>query len=65
MDRTGVDDAATAALQVKGGQRGQDARERQGLCDESLHKMGKGSPGSCHKGDTAVGSPEVQYETCG
>lgn len=27
--------------------------------------MGKGSPGSCHKGDTATGSLEVQYEACG
>jgi hypothetical protein len=37
-------------------------KESQGLCDKGLEELGKGSPGSCHKGDTATGSLEVQYE---
>lgn len=39
--------------------------ESQGLCDKGLEEMGKGSPGSCCKGDTAAGGLEEQYEACG
>lgn len=68
--RTGVDDVATAALQMREDRGARmpgkaEGEESQGLCDRGLDEMGKGSPGSCHKGDATVGSLKVQDETCG
>lgn len=37
-------------------------KESQGLCDKGLEELGKGSFGSCYKGDIVIGSLEVQYE---
>lgn len=53
-DRTGVDDAATAVLQMRedrGARMPEKAKgeEKQGLCDKGLDEMGKGSPASCHR----------------